>query len=186
MWRLIITISVAGLAICTAIGQNTNPIVTITASPQFEKRGEWRCFVITNSQQKFRLWALGERSPVPGVSLDTNKVYEFVFTNQPFASTFQPVLIRLRLGGRTIYDLEVCEIHQIKMERKVVPVSYGLIRPGPGEPTPDIEREFFPHWHESAVGGCVPGPEKTTEVNVCALCKAAYSEWKQNTKKRRN
>jgi hypothetical protein len=184
MWRLITAVAIAGLAICTAIGQSTNRLVTVTASPRFEDRGEWKCFILTNSQETFRLWALGEQSAVPGVSLDTNKIYEFVFTNHPLANTFQRELIEVRLNGRVVYDVETCEIHHVKMERKVVPVYYGLIRPGPGEPTPDLEGQFFPHRHERALGGCIPGPEKTTEVQVCAACKAAYLEWKQNTKER--
>jgi len=132
MWRRITAISVAGLAICAAIGQSTNRLITVTASPQFEERGEWKCFILTNSQETFRLWALGEQSAVPGVSLDTNKIYEFVFTNHPLANTFQRELIEVRLNRRVIYDVETCEIHHVKMERKVVPVHYGLIRPGPG------------------------------------------------------
>src|SRR5690349_22627695 len=82
MWRLFAIVAIGCGSECMSIAQSTNAVVTITARPRLEVRGQYKCFTVTNTERAFRLWALGEEPPVPGVMLDTNRVYEFVFTNQ--------------------------------------------------------------------------------------------------------
>lgn len=120
-----------------------------------------------------------EVSVVP-VTLDTNRVYAFTVVEEPFRSITIPKLRRVQRDGQTIYDIEVCEVHKTTMEHKKVKIHYGLILPGPNEPSADTQRQSFPHHCEYSLGGCVITPDspKTTRVYVCANCKKAYDKWK--------
>lgn len=123
------------------------------------------------------------------VVLESNRVYTFTVIEEPLSllgvgSSF-PVVVRVERDGKMIYDREVCEVHQIQMERKWVRIVYGLIAPGPGEPSGDTEQRLFPHRREVSFGGCVVSPDspKTNKVYVCSQCKKAYEKWKtENTK----
>lgn len=85
----------------------------------------------------------------------------------------------------TIYNIEVCEIHRTKMEHEEVRIAYGLIRPGPDEPSGDTERRLFSHRRGYSLGGCVitPFSPKTMRVYVCTDCKKAYQKWMTDNKK---
>jgi len=144
---------------CIALSATEEPLqtVVITTKPTFEQRGPFLDLVIS----------------------DTNRSFDFRWGIAPDVQ-FIPV-------SKTIYDIEVCEVHKTRMEHKEVRIAYGLIRPGPGEPSGDTERHLFPHRLEIAFGGCVTMPDspKTKRVFVCAECKKGYDKWKSEHKKAR-
>lgn len=73
-----------------------------------------------------------------------------------------------------------CERHHAKMERRWIPVAYGL--PAAGSfPEPDVAAEF-PHGEEFWLGGCVVTPTKEREVFLCPVCVSAYRAWREKKK----
>lgn len=78
-----------------------------------------------------------------------------------------------------IYDREVCEVHQVKMELKEVPIFYGSFLPIHGGPSGETAHRLFPHHREYLLGGCVitPGSPETNKVYFCSQCKVAYGKW---------
>lgn len=70
-----------------------------------------------------------------------------------------------------------CHIHHCQMQRKVVPIAYGLMYPHPSGPSSQTRARRFPHANEWVSGGCVISPKKTAEVYVCSECKRAEEKW---------
>ena len=72
----------------------------------------------------------------------------------------------------------ICEVHHVKMERRMVPVAFGL----PPPPSPEYEQAMhdFPHSSLYVDGGCVTS-EKFLHARlpwyVCPECKRAEREW---------
>ena len=71
----------------------------------------------------------------------------------------------------------VCEIHHCELERKTVPISYGLPMPDRSAPLQKEKAALFPHRTREVNGGCMPMPEKTTKLATCPQCDAAYAAW---------
>jgi hypothetical protein len=73
---------------------------------------------------------------------------------------------------------DVCPVHHIRMERKMVWVTYGLIAPIGGPPYIAAMNRDFPYGSAYALGGCDPrpGPRKGP-VYVCSQCKKARYDW---------
>jgi hypothetical protein len=73
---------------------------------------------------------------------------------------------------------DVCPVHHIHMERKMVWVSYGYIVPDDSYVA--AMNRAFPYGDEFASGGCDPsaGPRKAP-VYVCPECKRARYKWAQ-------
>ena len=155
--------------------------VVITAPAKLKPCGNWMCLTIADEKHNFELlWAMQPHYSVP-VALESNRVYRFTVIKEPFRGGINitiPEVIRVEQDGRVIYDREVCQVHQLKMDRKKVPIVYGLFRPHPGEPSAATERQLFPHSRDFVLGGCVVGPEKTDHIFVCSDCKKAYEKWK--------
>jgi hypothetical protein len=175
---------------CVAVSaaERVSQTVVITTKPRFEQQGQFVYLVITDTNHSFDIsWGVPPRVQFIPVSLDTNRVYTFTVTQRPFHNITIPELRRVQLHGQIIYDIEVCEIHKRKMEHKEVQIAYGLIMPEPDEPSPDAERQLFPHHREYSLGGCVVEPDspKTKRVYVCTDCKKAYNRWKTEHKKKK-
>jgi hypothetical protein len=159
-------------------------IVTITSAPKFERRGRYSCFtVIDDERHTFRLWGLDDQDPLPAVSLGTNAVYEFTFATVALGGERGLDLLRVRQDGETVYDVNRCEVHRVIMDRRTVRVVYGLPwfaygGSKPGMPSREIVRRDFPHFLETAYGGCIPGVATNAEVRVCGECKGAYARWR--------
>lgn len=178
---------------CLGISAAEQPAqVTITTHPRFvELRGQYTCLVIADDKHSYQIgWALHlPKVQFFPVSLDTNLVYTFTVAEEPeerFKSDIRlPRLRRVQLGDQTIYDIEVCEVHKTRMDHKRVEIIYGLVLPGPDEPSADTERRLFPHRREYSLRGCASGPDspKTERVYVCTECKKAYEQWKSENKK---
>jgi hypothetical protein len=160
--------------------------VVITAKPRFEQQGRLVNLVISDTNRRFDIgWGMPPYFQFIPASLDTNRVYTFTVAQKPFHTFNIPELRRVQLNGQTIYDIEVCEIHKTKMEHKEVRIAYGLIRPGPDEPSGDAETRLFRHRREYSLGGCIvmPDSQKTERVYVCMDCKKAYDKWKTDNKR---
>jgi hypothetical protein len=164
--------------------ESSKPPVVITAPARLEQRGDWTWLTISDAKNSYELpWAL--QPHVGSVALEPNRVYTFTIVEEPFHYRFPiPQVARVERDGKVIYDRETCEAHHVKMDRKVVRIDYGLIVPGPGEPTGETEHRLFPHRHEVAFGGCVVMPDspKTEKVYVCSECKKAYDKWRAENK----
>ena len=161
-------------------------LVQVTTAPRLKQHEQGPFLVVGDSTRLYYLLA----GAIP-VSFDTNRIYTFtilddashrMFIGVPFDGIFSASLIKAQLDGVTVYDVEVCERHNAKMEHKEVRIIYGLYRPGPDAPSAEIERQLFPHRHEYSFGGCVGGVTgpKTEQVYVCGQCKLAYEKWKSD------
>jgi hypothetical protein len=184
-----------GVCSVMAFGLNFSGTAEFTTRPQLEVRGQYTYLVLTNEKHSCELlWAMDPKVEFFPVTLDTNRVYLFtvaerqrIFTlpQRPDRIISVPDLRRIRQDGKTIYDIEVCEVHKTRMEPREVQIVYGLFRRGPDEPSDDIEQRLFPHCNEYSLGGCTGMGEKTERVYVCADCKKAYDKWKAENKKSR-
>ncbi len=71
----------------------------------------------------------------------------------------------------------VCEVHQVKLQKDVLPISYGLMS------MPDFEylnarKALFPHSTQSVNGGCVVEKYRYAEVLYCEQCRKAEKQWR--------
>jgi hypothetical protein len=71
------------------------------------------------------------------------------------------------------------------MQKKRVPIYYGLGKPDPAAPSIATTQRLFPHAEESVSGGCVVESKTVTEIYVCPECKKAEAEWIRNHRVRR-
>jgi hypothetical protein len=135
-------------------------------------------------------------SPYPFV-IEPGKIYTFTVEERPIPNIVRirdesgkeekgpdffwtPVLIRVVDGDKALFDMEVCELHKCRMERREIPITYGLIRVQKGLPTLEQERTLFPHRRDYVLGGCIVMPGKKTEtMYVCPECRTAYEDWRK-------
>ncbi len=71
----------------------------------------------------------------------------------------------------------VCEVHQVELQKDVVPISYGLM------PAQDFQyhnayRTLFPHSKQRFNGGCVIDEYRYAEVLYCEQCRIAEKQWR--------
>ena len=171
--------------------------VTVTAKPRIEPPGNLlglRDTKMTNASRQIGCGIPPHIRSVP-VPLDTNQAYTFtVFQKKlvmggrnPSLGVTLTELRKVELGGRTIYDLEVCEAHKTRMAHTEVPIRYGLIPETP-EPRDAARRPTLPHHREYALGGCMVGPGNpaTKKVFVCSECKKGFEKWTQEEAKARD
>lgn len=82
----------------------------------------------------------------------------------------------IRDGNVVIYDATICSLHQVRMERRDIEISYGL----PSREFAEASKEFSggPGF---TLGGCVVSSHspKTERGYACAECVAAYHRWEQ-------
>ena len=73
----------------------------------------------------------------------------------------------------------MCQVHHVQMERRLVPVAFGL-PPPPSEAYDEAMQRDFPHSSLHIEGGCVTS-EKFRHARlpwyVCPTCKRAEHEW---------
>jgi hypothetical protein len=164
----------------------TEPVV-ITAQAKMVPRGDWIYLIIADASHRYELmWAKPPHFS-RNIEIEANRVYTFTIVEEKsvWSSLFTPRIAKVEENGLTIYDREVCEVHQIKMERKKVPILYGLFRESPGEPAAQVNHELFPHRHDVVLGGCVVERDspKTDRIYVCRQCRDAYARWKAENPK---
>jgi hypothetical protein len=184
------------LALAHADAQQTNvPIqrtetrVVMTTAAKFQPYyNGGRFLTLSNHQHSYMVWWPLDPRFKGASTIQSNEVYTFTVVEEPSTSITFPVtniiipdVVRIEQGGRVIYDIEECEIHHTRMERKEVPISYGLPCLLAGEPTVDVEQRLFPHRREFVLGGCtiLETSPNTKDLYVCRECRTAYENWKK-------
>jgi hypothetical protein len=183
MFALLSSIVLGCLAVSAAERATQTVVVT---KPRIEQRGQFTYLVISDTNHSLDIvWGMLPDTQFIPVSLDTNRIYAFTVAQKPYRTITFPELRKVQSGGQTIYDIEVCEVHKVKMEYKEVKIHYGLPAFRPDEPSADAERHLFPHRLEYSLGGCVISPDspKTEKIYVCGNCRRAYEIWKSENKK---
>lgn len=74
-----------------------------------------------------------------------------------------------------------CPFHGVTMEKRDVPIRYGLFRYPPQERDyMHVRESSFPFCDDAAMGGCVVRPQSPTSVTVrvCPACNAARTAWR--------
>jgi len=164
----------------------------ITAPAKFEERDSFIWLVLDDAKRHYEMpWATSPRD-LGIVALESNRVYNFTIEQEikelpgvkwPSGSAFtmtNETVVKVQMGGKTIYDHEMCEVHKARMEPKVAFIAYGLVKPGPDEPPYQTANQLFPHFREILYGGCCHSSDSpgTDRIYVCNECKAAYQKWK--------
>lgn len=85
---------------------------------------------------------------------------------------FQP----LSADGDTEKASSTCEKHAIEMQKRVVPIVYGLPRESEFEEM-RVKPEAFPNGCTYIIGGCVVGDENKATVYICPRCEETRTEW---------
>ncbi len=132
-----------------------------------------------------------ENAPNPD-SLAKNRSYTVELLEEEYrlpigdsgTSYWSPELFRFSDGGRLLYDASVCRVHGIKMERVVVPISYGF---------PVFDREFakareadFPNTGMVLGGCCVNSERPSTRAWVCPTCVAREKRREEQSRTKNN
>jgi hypothetical protein len=130
-----------------------------------------------------------ENTKLPLIS---GQVYTLTILNDHWYDPFtgggwkpKDTLMKVVQEGMILMDASLCEVHGSKMERKVVPISYG----DPGSEfmgTPfAVWLELFPHGFMRNFGGCVTneGSPKTGKCYVCEKCVEDSAAWRARKEK---
>ena len=108
--------------------EKSAPLTIITAPAKLEPGGEWIYLTISDAKHSYELPCVF-RPPYNGpVALESNRVYTFTLMKEPYKTgRLISHVVKVEQDGKMIYDREVCEAHQVKMERTEVKIIYGLI-----------------------------------------------------------
>ena len=86
----------------------------------------------------------------------------------------------LELGRDTTRGVSnICPVHKVEMQIKLVPIKYGLLLHRRDDPTPEIRTSMFPFNLEFCEGGCITSNTSPKEARVyhCAECARAEKKW---------
>jgi hypothetical protein len=86
-------------------------------------------------------------------------------------------MFRLSNGERLLYDASVCPVHRVAMERKLVPISYGI--PMSSRENLRAQENQFPYSGVAFRGCSVIQGEPSTRDWVCPACVAHKKQWEQ-------
>lgn len=84
-------------------------------------------------------------------------------------------LVRLRDRDKLLYDASMCEVHGGQMQRKVVPISYGLFVFDRKDT--EARAKGFPNTGLVLGGCCIDSANPKTWTWVCPTCLAKETEW---------
>jgi hypothetical protein len=70
-----------------------------------------------------------------------------------------------------------CEVHHVKLQKDVLPISYGLFDM-PSFEYLNAHKTLFPHSSEHSYGGCVVEKYRYAEVLYCEQCRTAQEQWR--------
>jgi hypothetical protein len=107
--------------------------------------------------------------------------YEFVLTEhsfpQKYGSRVWYDVQRVTEGDRVLFDAEVCEVHQARLQSKYVENRHGLARVSSAYL--DARRDSFPHSESGRTVSCVGDLDEppSIKINVCAQCEQACLAW---------
>ncbi len=90
-------------------------------------------------------------------------------------SSFQQ-LVRVSAAGKIVFDRSICSLHHIKMEKRNVEVAYGMLAYSKAE---SYCIAHYPTFRDYAVGGCIVGDTKFTQIYICPKCVADCNEYKR-------
>ena len=169
--------------------ENAPSPVIIKSPARFETRDGQLYLYIEGTIRPYLLpWGTSPSMPLhysTSISLESNLVYTFTIITEDFKEPGAPVVkrstvVKVERDGKIIYDREVCEVHQIKMDHIQGWIVYTYMSPGLGEPSDVTEQRLFPHRKEHSFGGNEynPGSPRKGDVYVCSRCKKAYEKWK--------
>jgi len=85
---------------------------------------------------------------------------------------------RLARGALRAQDTGICNIHHIRMRKKVVPIHWGLVVIE--EPHYSAQLSQFPHAREYVNGGCEYDAKEDKAKHwryICPECKRAEWQW---------
>lgn len=71
---------------------------------------------------------------------------------------------------------DICPVHGIKMEKKVLRLVYGMPSPREFEEM-RVAKTAFPFGRDYLLAGCVLKPEKTKDGFLCPECVKAREAW---------
>ena len=87
---------------------------------------------------------------------------------------------RLWQGAFEAQETGICNIHHLRMQKKRVPVAFGLSVFDLDGQYSSAELTYFPNAQEYVEGGCCVEPEVQKEAHyryVCPECKHAQRQW---------
>jgi hypothetical protein len=88
------------------------------------------------------------------------------------------------IGAWTYRVLPKCPVHGTVMWRGSVPIDYGLMEFGQSELQYfEARKSLIPNCDDTALGGCVIRPEKTSRKSICRTCNAARDAWRRSQTK---
>lgn len=76
---------------------------------------------------------------------------------------------------------DICPVHEIKMERKVMRLVYGMPSKAEFEEM-RIAKTRFPYGKDFWLSGCVMKSVKTAEGRLCPKCVTARNAWLKSRK----
>jgi hypothetical protein len=158
----------------------TGEFFTITGPAKIVHPFGGERLLIATDKDTFNIpWTLAQCSTQ--VRLENDSVYTFVFTRELRVRHTISILTKVEEHGITIYDREICPIHQRRMSMEMARIKYGLLFHGDDEPSFYAVSCLFPNRRRPFVeGGCVviagQSPD-STGVLVCSQCDSAYAKW---------
>jgi hypothetical protein len=150
---------------------------SITGPAEIRQDGDWTWLEVSDGQSNFKTSWVN-----PLVQLSPGRIYTFVVLFHPYT---EPDVEKIFQEGLIIYDLSVCQVHSVKMDKEEVPIIFGR---GPrnyypnthgAQPSFETRMQLFPHYVEVIYGGCVAYPERTAMLYICPICRAAFTQWEQ-------
>jgi hypothetical protein len=191
------------LFVIHAFSETTSHKSTFDAPASFKEANDMTDLVISDGKKSFTFtWAYqdkdGRQMGYP-CELKEGETYTFTLDEErtPYEAKYAPQskpedrvikrthLSKITQAGKVIFDREMCEVHQRRMDRKEVAIIFGLVGPATGkQPTNKELKTLFPHHSEKVFGGCIMGPVTTEVKYVCPDCKIAHEKWaKENGSK---
>ena len=125
----------------------------------------WFAYVQTKERLRFVLW---EQKEALGHYDDGKEVY---FITLQVAEIWD--------DQRKVFDAAECPLHHVSMERRALPINYGL-------PSAVFLGAFqtFSGGPGFVVGGCVAGPQKELFGYRCPECARLYQLWSEEQKRK--
>lgn len=174
-----------------AADERRRETVTLDAPAKFDRQDQTTSLLVADGRHKVNVtWSYtmndGQTTKLFPVTIEDGRKYQFVIEHERIAGVaaradgalINAQIVTIAEGHRVIYDRAICRVHQKKMERKEVPIIYGLVGRRPGDPSHEEETKLFPFRREVAHGGCIVMPGRDKEmVFVCPGCQAAHAEW---------
>lgn len=159
---------------CLSVAHAQEKIITGPVGIREDKG--WTYLEVNDGANSFKVsWAK------PKVQLTPNRTYTFVVL---FHRVTEPSIEKIFEDGRIIYDLSICELHQVRMTREERPLISGYVTErryypdARGEqPTLETRMQLFPHYSQVVYGGCVGWGDRTAMLYQCPICKSAFTLW---------